>query len=95
MDINVSPIDTLMSFVAYYQHLNIACPQQLPINDVLNPNNLQETAKVRALIIVFKLLLSFFTYAKILTFNPYVVNISFTCVAMVAPKGFCSFKQAN
>jgi hypothetical protein len=88
MEINVSPINTLVSFVAYYQHLNIACPQQLPINDVVNPNSLQETTKVKALIIVFILLLSSFTYAKILTFNPYATNISFTCVAMVAPKGF-------
>ncbi len=33
-------------------------------------------------------MLSSFTYVKILAFNPYVVNISFTCMAMVAPKVF-------
>ncbi len=38
--------------------------------------------KVKALVIVHKLLPSSFTYAKILTFNPYATNISFTCMAM-------------
>ncbi len=34
------------------------------------------------MVIVVKLLPSYFTYAKILTFNPYVGNTSFTCIVM-------------
>jgi hypothetical protein len=95
MEVDISPVDTLMSVVAYWHHLNITCPQQLPINGVVNLNSLQETTKVRALVIVFRLLPSSFTYAKILAFNPYVVNISFTCMAMVVPRGLCSLKQVD
>jgi hypothetical protein len=75
-----------MSFVAYWQH--IACPQTLLINDVVNHNNLQETTKVKALVIVLRLLPSSFIHAMILTFNTYVVNTSFTCMAMATPKVF-------
>ncbi len=94
MEIDVSPIDILVSSVAYWQHLYIACPQQLPINGVANFNSSQETTKVRALVITLILLLSSFTYARILTFNPYAANISFTYMAMVPLEVFVVSKKS-
>jgi hypothetical protein len=38
MEIDVSPTQPLVSFVAYWKHLDIACLQQLPMNGVINPN---------------------------------------------------------
>jgi hypothetical protein len=49
--------------ISYNRH--IACPQQLPINGVVNHNNLQKTTKVKALVIVLRLLPSSFTYAMV------------------------------
>jgi len=86
MEIDVNLVDTLVSSITYWQHLDIACPQQLPISGVVNPNSSQETTEVRALIIVLRLLPSSFTYARILTFNPYVVNISFTNMVMATQR---------
>jgi hypothetical protein len=88
MEIDFSLVDILMSSIAYSQHVDIACPQQLPINGIVNPNSSQGTTEVRALVIVFRLLPSSFIYARILTFNPYVVNISFIYMAMATPKIF-------
>jgi hypothetical protein len=50
------------------------------MNGVVNLNTLQKTTKVKVMVIVVKLLLSSFTYAKILAFNPYVGNTSFICI---------------
>jgi hypothetical protein len=80
MEIIVNLTHILVSTIAYWQHLDIACPQQLLMNGVINLNTLQETTKVRAMVIVVKSLPSFFTYAKILAFDPYVVNKSFICI---------------
>jgi hypothetical protein len=69
MEIDVSLAQSLVSFVAYWKHLDITCLQQLPMNGVVNPNTSQEITKIRAMFIVIRLLPLSFTYVKILAFN--------------------------
>ncbi len=55
------------------------------MNGVINFNTSQEIIKVKVVVIVVKLLPSYYTYAKILAFDPYVANTSFTYITIVAP----------
>jgi hypothetical protein len=55
------------------------------MNGVINLNTLQEIIEVKVVVIVVRLLPSYFTYAKILAFNPYVANTSFTCIGIIVP----------
>ncbi len=69
MEIDVSLAQTLVSYVAHWKHLDIACPQQLPMNGVVNLTISQEITKIKAMFIVIRLLPLSFTYVKILAFN--------------------------
>jgi hypothetical protein len=82
----------LVSYVAYYQHLDMVCPHQLPIklNGVINPNISYETS-FKVVVIVEKLI--FFI------FDIYLKNL--TCVflaphrAMTIPKVFTTFQTSQ
>jgi hypothetical protein len=84
MDIDVNLTHTLVSYIAYWQHLDIACFSTTPYEWCCQLEYLVKTIEVKVVVIVIKLLPSYFTYAKILAFNPYVGNTSFTCITMVA-----------
>jgi hypothetical protein len=55
------------------------------MNGFINLTTSQETIEVNVVVIVVRLLPSYFIYAKILAFNPYVANTSFIYIAIVAP----------
>jgi hypothetical protein len=54
----------------------------------------QKTIEVRAMVIVERLLLSSFTYVKILTFNPYLDNF-IHLQGHVIPRCVYNIKEAN
>jgi hypothetical protein len=85
----------LVSYVAYYQHLDMVCPHQLPINinGVINPNILYETPSFKVMVMVEKKLSFIFDiYAKNLNFLAHVFLAPYR--AMAIPKIFTTF-QAN
>jgi hypothetical protein len=46
MEIEVSPVETLASFVAYWTYFDITCPQHDPTKGVYKPNVSKETIEV-------------------------------------------------
>ncbi len=84
MEIDVKPISTLGSFVAYWQQIfDITWPQHFLVKGLANPNISHETIEVNTMVIVERLMPSSLTYAIIFAFNPCVYNTWFTCRAMV------------
>ncbi len=61
--IEFKPTHTLELFVGYWQLLDIAWPQQIPINDVDNPKTSQDTTKVKIELMLKILPPPFFMYA--------------------------------
>jgi hypothetical protein len=55
MDIVVRPPQTLQSFVACWQNLDIACPQHDLTKGVANPNTSHETKEVKSMVMVERL----------------------------------------
>ncbi len=94
METEVNLIETLASFVAYWSHFDIACPQMTP-KGLCKPNASQETIEVNAFVMVLKLPPSSFTYAMIQTLNPYFASTSLIYKAMAFPKMFTVSKKPN
>jgi hypothetical protein len=57
------PTHTLELFVGYWQLLDIAWPQQIPIKDVDNPKTSRDTTQVKIEVMLKILPLSFSMYA--------------------------------
>jgi hypothetical protein len=55
IEIEVIPTQILESLVAYWQHLNMACPQHAPTNGVVNPNTSHDTREVNIVVLVERL----------------------------------------
>jgi hypothetical protein len=62
IEIKVRLAQTLESLVAYWQHLDMACPQQAPTNGVINPDTSHDTTKVNTMVMVEILPPSSLTY---------------------------------
>jgi len=68
--------------VEYWQHLDMAWPQQDLANGANNPYTSQNTTEVNTKVIVERLLPSFLTYARTQALSPCFASTSFTCKAM-------------
>ncbi len=67
------------SSVAYWQHLDMACPQHAPTNVVINPNTSHDTTEVNVMVMVEKLPPSSLTYVITQTWSPCFARTSLTC----------------
>jgi len=65
IEIEVKLTHTLESSMAYWQHLDISWPQQVPTEGVDKPKTSQDILEVKTKVMVEKLLLSSLTYAII------------------------------
>jgi hypothetical protein len=83
--IELKPSHTFESFVEYWQHLDMAWPQQDLANGANNPYTSQNTTEVNTKVIVERLLLSSLTYARTRTLSPCFASTSFTYKAMALP----------
>ncbi len=86
----------LVSYVAYYQHLDMVCPHQLPINinDVTNPNISYETTSFKVVVILENLLSFIFDiFAKNLKFLTHVFLTPYR--AMAIPTIFTTFQTSQ
>ncbi len=71
IEIEVKLTHTLESSMAYWQHLDISWPQQVPTKGVDKPKTSQDAIEVRTKVMVERLLPSFLTYAIIWALSPY------------------------
>ncbi len=69
----------------YWQHLDMAWPQQDLANGANNPYTSQNTTEVNTKVIVERLLLSSLTYARTQALSPCFVGTLFTYKAMAIP----------
>ncbi len=89
------PTHTLELFVGYWQLLDIAWPQQIPIKDVDNPKTSQDTTKVKIKVMLKILPPSFFMYVITQTLSPCFASKSFTCKTKAFPNVYTTSKKSN
>jgi hypothetical protein len=89
------PTHTLELFVGYWQLLDIAWPQQIPIKDVDNPKTSQDTTKVKIEVMLKILPPSFFMYVITQTLSPCFASKSFTCKTKAFPNVYTTSKKSN
>ncbi len=89
------PTHTLELFVGYWQLLDIAWPQQIPIKDVDNPKTSQDTTKVKIEVMLKILPPLCFMYFITQTLSPCFASKSFTCKTKAFPNVYTTSKKSN
>ncbi len=93
IEIEVKLTHALESCVAYWQHLDISWPQQVPTKGVDKPKTSQDTIEVKTKVMVERLFPSSLTYAIIWALSPYFARKSFNCKAMALLDLFSVWKN--